>query len=64
MNSDPHFFITSRSNLQRMGNILENNCRENKNTHFMFNKIFFENCADDEVIWRNILTQGRPKMTI
>jgi len=33
-------FITSYSVLLRMRNISDKNCRENQNTHFMFNTFF------------------------
>jgi hypothetical protein len=35
------FLIISRSFLLRMRNVSDRNCRENQNTRFMFNKIFF-----------------------
>jgi len=35
------FMIISRSVLLRMRNISHKSCRENQNTHFMFNDIFF-----------------------
>jgi len=35
------FCIISRSVLLRMTNVSGNNCRENQNTHFMVNKVFF-----------------------
>jgi hypothetical protein len=39
--------------------------KENQNTHLMFNKVFFfENRADYEIMWTNIVQLGRSKMTI
>jgi hypothetical protein len=35
------FLITSRSVLQRMKNISDKICRENRNTHFVFNNFLF-----------------------
>jgi len=35
------YMIISHSLLLRMRNILPKNCRENQNTHFMFNNFFF-----------------------
>ena len=35
------FMKISRSVLLRMRNVAERNCRENKNTHFVFDKFFF-----------------------
>jgi len=58
------FFIISRSFLLWMRNVLEQSCRENQNTHFMFgNVFFFENCAVYEIVWKNIVERGRPQMT-
>jgi hypothetical protein len=34
------FFITSRSFLLRMRNVLDKSCRENEVTHFVFSKYF------------------------
>ena len=33
--------VTSHSFLPRMRNVSDKTCRENQNTHFMFNKLFF-----------------------
>ena len=33
-------------------------------THFMFNKLFYENRAVHEIIWKNIVDWGRPQMEI
>jgi len=35
------FYIISRSVLLRMRNVSDKICRENQNTHFVFNNIFF-----------------------
>jgi hypothetical protein len=38
---------------------------ENFKTHILCAVSFFsENCAVYEIIWKNIVEQGRPKMTI
>jgi len=44
-------------------NILEKNFRENENTHFVV--IFFpqKSCCQ-ELIWKNMVEQDRPQMTI
>ena len=34
------FFIISRSILLRMRNVSDKSCRENQNTHFVFNDLF------------------------
>ena len=39
-------------------------CRENQNTHFMFNKVLFENRVVYEIMRKNIAESGRPQMTI
>jgi hypothetical protein len=35
------FMIISRTVLLRMRNVSDKNCRENQNTHFVFNNFFF-----------------------
>jgi len=50
--------------LLRMRNVSDKLCRENQNTHFMFNIIFSENRAVHEIMWKNIVQLGRPQMTI
>jgi len=35
------FFIISRSIILKMGNLPDEICRENQNTHFIFNNFFF-----------------------
>ena len=51
MHEDVRTFMTiSRSVLLRMRNVSDESCRENQNTHFMFNKFFFfENRAVFEI---------------
>jgi hypothetical protein len=40
-------------------------CRENQNTPFMFDKLFFpENRAICEIMWKNIVQPDRPQITI
>ena len=56
--------IISRSFLLRMRNVSDKSCRENQNTRFVFCIFFFENRAVYEIMWKNILQRGRPKMTI
>jgi len=36
--------------------------RENQNTHFVFNNIFFLNRAVYERMWKNLVEPDRPKM--
>jgi hypothetical protein len=46
-----HILIISRSVLLRMRNISEKSCRENQNTHFVFNNIFFRQTCR---LWNNL----------
>ena len=46
LHEDPYtFMIISRSVLLKMRNVSDKSCTENRNTHFMFNNIFFKNLA-------------------
>jgi hypothetical protein len=45
----------SRCMLLRMRNIWDKSCRENQNTHFMFNNFFFEKSC---LLWDNIEKYG------
>jgi len=45
-----------------MRNISDKSCRENQNTHFMFNHFF--NRAIYEIMWKNSAEPNRPQMTI
>jgi len=60
------FFILFRSILLRMSNVSGQSCRENQNTHFLFNDFFFffENRAVYETMCKNIVEPGRSQMTI
>jgi hypothetical protein len=59
------FFIISRYFLLRMRNVSYRSCRENQNTYFVFkNFFFFENRAVYEIMWKNTVERGRPRMTI
>jgi hypothetical protein len=50
--------IISRSVLLRMRNVSDKSCRENRNTHFVFNNIL-ENCAFYEIMRKNIVEPNR-----
>jgi hypothetical protein len=41
----------------------DKNSRENQNTHFVSNKLFFEDRALYEITWKNIVQPSRPHMT-
>jgi hypothetical protein len=47
-----------------MRNVSDKTCRENQNTRFTFNNVFFENRAVYEIIWKNIVQPDRLQMTI
>ena len=44
-----------------MRNVLDKSCRENQNTHFMFNNFFSENRAVYEIMSKNMEPEG-PQM--
>ena len=58
------FLIISCSIFLRTKNISDKSFRENKNTNFVFNSFFFENCTFYEIMWKNTVDPGRPQMTI
>jgi len=47
-----------------MRNVSEESCRENQNTHFVFNNFFFENPTVYEIMWKNIVEPESPQMKI
>jgi hypothetical protein len=47
-----------------MANVSDKLSIESQNTHFMLNNIFFENNAVYEIMWKNIVEEGRRQMTI
>jgi len=51
--------MISRSVLLRMKNVSDKSCRENQNTHFMFNKFFLDNRAIYGVMWKKHCTAGQ-----
>jgi len=57
------FLIIARSVL-RIRNVSDNCCRGNQNTDFVFKFFFFENRAAYEIMWKNVVKQGRPRITI
>ena len=58
------FVIISDSFLLRMRNVSDEICRQNQNSHFIFNSIYSESHAVHEIIWKNIVEPDRPQMTI
>ena len=57
------FLIISCSFLLRMRNVSDKSCRGNQKIHFVFSN-FFKNRTIFEIMWKNMLEQGRPQMTI
>jgi hypothetical protein len=47
-------------NYFRMRNVPDKSRRENQNTGFTFNNIFYENRAFYEIMWENIAKPGWP----
>jgi len=47
-----------------MRNISEKLCRENKNTHFIFNNFFLANRAIYEITWKNLVQPDRPQTEV
>jgi hypothetical protein len=39
--------------MMMMRNVSDKRCRENHNTHFKFNNLFFENLAVYEIMWKH-----------
>jgi hypothetical protein len=60
------YFVVSRQFLLRTRNVWDKSCRENQNTYFVFSNFFyfFENLADYEKTWENIVERGRPHVAI
>jgi len=45
-----------------MRNVSDTCCRENQNTHYVLNDIFYENHAVCEIIWKNAVQPNGPQM--
>jgi hypothetical protein len=59
------FLFISLSVLLRMRNVSNKLCRENQNTHFMFNNVcLFENRAVYEIMWENTVDPDGQQTTI
>jgi hypothetical protein len=46
-----------------MRSVLDNRCRGNQNTHFIFNNFFLENLAIYEIMLKNVVETEGPQMT-
>jgi hypothetical protein len=53
----------SRQILPRMRSFLDKRCRENQNTHFVFNNFFSENHARYEIMSKNMVEPEEPQMS-
>ena len=57
----PIYILVHISLVFTMRNVSDKICRENQNTHFVFNKFFFfENRAVYEIMWENVIERGSP----
>ena len=64
LHEDLYTFNTiSRLILLILRNVLDKICRENQNTHFIFNNFFSENLAVYEITWKNTVRPDAPGMT-
>jgi hypothetical protein len=60
-----HLFIISRSVVLRMRNVADKNFKENRNTYFNFNNLFFfENRAVYEIMLKNTVEPDKTQTTI
>ena len=46
-----------------MRNVLHKSCRDNQNTHFVFNNFFLENRTVFEIMSKNTVEPEEPQMT-
>ena len=47
-----------------MRNVSDKSCRENENSHFMFNIFFFENHAFYRIVWKITVDRGKLQMKL
>jgi len=47
-----------------MRNVWDKSCKENQNTHFMFNSIFYDIRVVYQKMCKNIVESNRPQVTI
>ena len=60
MQTDIHFCLISLNSTYN-DKCFRQNCREARNTYFVFNNFFFENLAVCETVWKNIVERGSPR---
>jgi hypothetical protein len=58
------YMIVSPDARLRIISISDKICRENQNTHFIFNKFCSQIRAVYEVMWKSMVEPDRPQMTI
>ena len=58
------FMTISLLILLRMWNITDKSCRETQNIYFMIKNFFSENCTFNEKVWKDMVEQKRPQITI
>jgi hypothetical protein len=58
------FMIVSRSIVLRISNVSGKNCRENQNTHHIFNTYFLKNRVVYQIMRKNMVQPDRPQMTM
>ena len=58
------FLIISCPFLLERRNVVKTVGRENQNIYFVFNNVFFENCAVYWIMWKNTVERGRPQMAV
>jgi len=65
METHENFCNISRSFHLRKRNVSDKIYRENQSTHFVFSNFFFlENLDIYDIMWKNIVEQSGPQMTI
>jgi len=47
-----------------MRTVLDKSCRENQNTHFVFNNYFRKSCAFCELMWKDLVLPEGPQLTV
>jgi hypothetical protein len=58
------FMMISPRILLRMRNVSDKICKENQNTHFIFNNFFFYSRAIYEKMWKIIVEPDMPQLTV
>jgi hypothetical protein len=62
LHEDQYTFLTiSRSILLRTRNVSDKRCRENQNTHYMFNNVFSKTRTIYEITWKSMVQPVSPE---